>query len=361
MAELLDFKCPSCNAPLNFNSTEQRMKCPYCDSEFDVEALQGKDEVLNNQPADEFGWKMEAGSGEETVDDSNMSVFVCKNCGGEIVGEETTAAMSCPYCDNPVVFSGRLSGDLKPDYIIPFKLDKNSAKLNLKNYVGKKIFAPSLFKSENKIEEIKGLYVPFWLFDSAIDASCSYTGTRVRTWSDKNYDYTETSFFDIYRQGSMSFSNIPVDGSSKMPDDLMESIEPYNFNEATKFQTAYFAGYLADRYDVTMDQSIGRANERIKRSAEETLRTTVNGYATVTANSSSVVVKDGHAKYAMYPVWLLNTVYKGEKFTFAMNGQTGKLVGNIPASTAKLAGLFAGLTAGLTAIIFGLGYALGMF
>ena len=337
------------------------MKCPYCDSEFDVAALRDKDEVLNSQPADEFNWQMQQGSGADTMDDSNMSVFVCKSCGGEIVGEQTTAATACPYCGNPVVLSGRLSGDLKPDYVIPFKLDKNSAKANLKQYIAKKKFAPNLFQSENKIEKITGLYVPFWLFDSDIDAACSYTGTRVRTWSDREYNYTETSFYDIFRAGSMSFSNIPVDGSSKMPDDLMESIEPFNFNEAVGFQSAYLAGYLADRYDVTMQDSIGRANDRVKQSAEDTLRSTVNGYATVTSNGSSIQIKKGSAKYAMYPVWLLNTDYKGEKFTFAMNGQTGKIVGNVPASTAKLAALFAGLTVGATAIIYFVGNLLGMF
>lgn len=361
MAEILDFKCPSCNAPINFDSAGQRMKCPYCDSEFDVEALQGKDEVLNSQPADEFNWQMQSDGSDSTMDDSDMAVFVCKSCGGEIVSEETTAATSCPYCGNPVVLSGRLSGDLKPDYVIPFKLDKKSAKLNLKNYVSKKRFAPNLFKSENKIEKVTGIYVPFWLFDSDIDASCSYTATRVRTWSDKNYNYTETSFYDVFRQGSMSFSNIPVDGSSKMPDDLMESIEPFNFGEAQQFQTAYLAGYLADRYDVTMQDSIGRANERVKQSAEDSLRQTVNGYATVTANSTSVQIKKGNAKYAMYPVWLLNTDYKGEKFTFAMNGQTGKIVGNVPASSAKLAGLFAALTGGISVVVFLLGNLLGWF
>ena len=150
----------------------------------------------------------------------------------------------------------------------------------------------------------------------------------------------------------MSFSNIPVDGSSKMADDLMESIEPFDFSQAVDFQTAYLAGYLADKYDVTMENSIGRANDRVKVSAEDTLRSTVDGFATVTPVSSSVQVLKGQAKYAMYPVWLLNTTYKGEKFTFAMNGQTGKIVGNLPVSKAKLAALFGGLFAGITAVVY---------
>lgn len=346
---------------MNFDTATQKMKCPYCDSEFDVATLQNMDEQLNavSQP-DQFQWA--SASGEEQWDEAEgMNVFVCKSCGGEIVGDQNTAATSCPFCGNPVVMAGRLSGDLKPDFVIPFKLDKNAAKNALKQYVGKKKFAPNTFKSENRLDEVKGIYVPFWLFDSDAQASVSYDATRVRTWSDSKYDYTETSHFDVFRAGQMRFVNIPVDGSSSMPDELMESIEPFNFNEAVSFQTAYLAGYLADKYDVTMEQSIGRANERVKASCEDTLRDTVNGFATVTTKDSFVQTTNGVAKYALYPVWILNTIYKGEKLTFGLNGQTGKIVGDIPVSKAKLAGLFAGITVIATPVIFGVARLFGIF
>ncbi len=360
MAELFDYKCPNCGGTIEFDSSTQKMKCPYCDSEFDVEALRKKDEVLNkNQEPDNFTW--DNTDKEEWSDAENMNIFVCNSCGGEIIGDENTAATACPYCGNNVVMSGRLSGVLKPDYVIPFKLDKKAAKQKLKDYVSKRIFAPNTFKSENKLEEIKGLYVPFWLFDSDVNAAVQYEATRTRTWSDSKYRYTETSFYDIFRDGDMSFCNIPVDGSSKMPDDLMESIEPFNFNEAVDFQTAYLSGYLADKYDVSMEDSIGRANQRIKVSAEDTLRQTVTGYDTVTAKSSGINQKSGKSKYAFYPVWLLNTSYNGENYTFAMNGQTGKFVGNLPVSKAKLAALFAGSSVGITAILFAFARLTGLF
>ena len=253
MAENLDYKCPACGGTLEFDTATQKMKCPFCESVFEVSELQAKDAVLQTQEADigqeiaqedQFDW---SGSTTKQWDDNAMNVFVCKSCGGEIVADENTAATTCPYCGNNTVLSGRLSGVLKPDFVIPFKLDKEQAKAKLKEYTAKRIFAPKAFKSENRLEEIKGIYVPFWLFDSNIDASVQYEGTRVRTWRDSKYEYTETSFYDIYRRGNMSFSNIPVDGSTKMPDDLMESIEPFDFSQAVDFQTAYLAGYLADK------------------------------------------------------------------------------------------------------------------
>ena len=359
MSELFEYKCPNCGGAIEFDSSTQKMKCPYCDSEFVVESLKNMDNRLAEMQPDEFKWNEGSGKDEWSENDG-MSVFVCKSCGGEIVGDENTAATSCPYCGNPVVMSGRLEGDLKPDFVIPFKLDDKAAKDALKAYVAKKKFAPNTFKSENRLKEIKGLYVPFWLFDSDATANVSYDATRTRTWSDSKYNYTETSHYDVFRAGTMSFENIPVDGSSKMPDDLMESIEPFHFGEAVDFQTAYLAGYLADKYDVTMEQSIGRANERIKVSCEDTLRDTVNGFGSVTTKNSFVQTSNGVAKYALYPVWILNTEYQGEKFQFGMNGQTGKIVGNIPASKAKLAALFCGLTVGLTPIIFGVGRLFGL-
>jgi len=371
MADLLDYKCPACGGALEFDTASQKMLCPYCGSQYEMSELAQKDNVLNTQQADfgaeqaqqgdQFNWGNEAGQ-DWNGEDANMSVFVCKSCGGEIVGDANTAATSCPYCGNPVVMSGRLSGMLKPDYVIPFKLDKKAAKEKLKSYVNSKKFAPNTFKSENKLEEIKGIYVPYWLFDSYINAAVSYEATRVRHWSDSKYEYTETSYFDIYRQGNMAFNNIPVDGSTKMADDLMESIEPFNFNEAVSFQTAYLAGYLADKYDVDMQASVPRANERIKNSAEDTLKDTVQGYATVSPKSSSVQLLNGTAKYALYPVWLLNTDYKGTKYTFAMNGQTGKFIGNLPVDKGKIAGLFAGVAAGVTAAAYVIGsLLLGLF
>ena len=322
------------------------MKCPYCDTEFDVETLKGYDAALKNDAEDNMEWETSAGSEWESGETDGLKTYVCKSCGGEIVGDETTGATSCPFCGNPVVMMGQFSGALKPDIIVPFKLDKKAAKEGLQKHLSGKRLLPKIFKNQNHIDEIKGIYVPFWLFDADADARVRYRATSVRKWEDDEYNYTETSYFDVHRSGSVGFENVPVDGSSKMPDDLMESIEPFNINDAVDFQTAYLAGYLADKYDVTADESIDRANERIKRSTEETFASTVTGYNTVTTENSSINLLNGKAKYALYPVWILNTTWKDKKFTFAMNGQTGKFVGDLPVDKAAAAKWFAGIAVG---------------
>lgn len=330
MSVLLEYKCPCCGGKIEFDSSLQKMKCPYCDTTFDVESLKGYDENLSTQQPDSMHWEEPAGCQWQEGETDGMRIYSCNSCGGEIVGDETTAATSCPFCGNPVVMTGLFSGDLKPDYVIPFKLDREAAKAGLNKHLKGKRLLPKVFKDQNHIDEIKGLYVPFWLFDADTDANILYKATKVRTWSDSDYHYTETSFFSAQRNGNVSFERVPVDGSSKMPDDLMESIEPFDFKDAVDFQTAYLAGYLADKYDVTAQQSIDRANERIKHSTEDLFAQTVKGYSSVTTESSSINLSNSRTKYALYPVWILNTTWHDKNYLFAMNGQTGKFVGDLP-------------------------------
>ncbi|MBE6985110.1 MAG: hypothetical protein E7434_05815 [Ruminococcaceae bacterium] len=336
MDTMLQYKCPCCGGQVEFDSRSQQMKCPYCDSEFDLESLKAYDESLHQEmPEDQMQWDTSGGSEWSGAEAANMNIFGCQSCGGEIIAEATTAAMHCPYCGNPVIFMGRLAGELKPDLVIPFQLDKEAAKAALRKHLEGKTLVPNAFKDENHLDEIKGVYVPFWLFDAEVDANIRYHGTKIRVWSDSNYNYTETRHYALLRSGQIAFDSVPVDGSEKMADDLMESIEPFDLSKAVDFQTAYLSGYLADKYDISSEQSIDRANARIRRSTEESFAATTAGYSSVVPERSSIRLNNGKAKYALYPVWLLNTSWNGQKFTFAMNGQTGKFVGDLPMDKGK--------------------------
>lgn len=343
MNTLLEYKCPCCGGTISFDSASQKLKCPYCDTEFDVETLREQDEVLKNAPPDEMNWQAEANewSAEEAA---QMRVYVCNSCGGEIVAEETTGATLCPYCGSAVVMAGAFSGGLRPDYVLPFKLDKAAAKAAFSAHLKGKKLLPKVFSSEAHIDKIQGLYVPFWLFGGDADAELHFRGTRVRVWSDSNYNYTETSYFAIDRAGTLGFDRVPVDGASKMPDALMESVEPFDDSELVPFQTAYLAGFLADKYDVPAEKCIPRANERIKASTEQAFSDTVRGFSSVRAESSSVRLTNAHTQYALLPVWVMHTSWRGEEYLFAMNGQTGKFVGNLPMDKGAFWRWFFGLT-----------------
>ena len=348
MAGMLEYKCPCCDGAIQFDSTTQKMKCPYCDTEFEVDALKGYDEDLKDQKPSEMEWATPGGSWAEG-ETAGLHTYVCKSCGGEIVGDDTMAASACPFCGNPIVLTGQFAGDLRPDLIIPFKLDKKAAKAKLQEHLKGKTLLPKVFRSQNHIDEIKGVYVPFWLYDSDADAQLRFTATRTRFWSDDDYDYTETSYYSVRRDGVLGFDAVPVDGSSKMEDDLMESIEPFTMSDAVPFKTAYLAGYVADKYDVDAQKSIQRANERIRQSTEDAFTQTVTGYDSVKMENSSIQLHGGKAKYALFPVWVLSTSWQGNNYIFAMNGQTGKFVGNLPVDKAAARKWTLGLTAAVGA------------
>ncbi len=330
MEKIKEYKCPCCSGAIEFDAELQKLKCPYCDTEFEIETLREYDKDLGNDAGDSFDWKEKAGGKWKKDEAEGISVYSCNSCGGEIVADATTAATSCPYCGNPVVLSSKLGGDLRPDFVIPFKITKEKAKAALKKHLRGKKLLPKVFAAENHLDEIKGVYVPFWLFDADTESYMRYKGTKVHFWSDSNYNYTQTNYFSLVRGGRLSFERVPVDGSTKMADELMESLEPYDFREAVDFETAYLAGYLADRYDVSAAESIERANQRIKQSVEEEFARTTEEFSGVRLENSSVRLGKNSAKYALYPVWLLATSWKNKNYIFAMNGQTGKFVGDLP-------------------------------
>lgn len=365
MSAMKDYKCPHCGGALEFNSAIQKMKCPFCDSEFEMETQIEQDQAGEEQSGgmhtlqgNEMNWDTSAGGQWSSSETDGLRTYVCEACGGEIIGDANMGATSCPYCGSNIVMKGVFSGALRPNFVIPFKVDKKAAKEALKKHYGGKTFLPKVFKDENHIDEIKGIYVPFWLFDANAYAEITYHTERIQHTEDADYKYTIIDHYAVERAGYLNFSNIPVDGSTKMDDELMESIEPFDFSQAVNFQTAYLAGYLADKYDVDAQQSIERANERVRTSTEENFKTTVKGYHSVMPEQSAIQLQNGVAKYALYPVWILNTTWKGKKYTFAMNGQTGKFVGDLPVDKGTYKKWLFGLTGAFSVAAFAISYLL---
>ena len=356
MAVLQEYKCPCCDGAIEFNAQLQKMKCPYCDTEFDLDTLEAYEAELHSQLQDDMTWDTAAGGEWTEGEADSLQVYTCNTCGGEIVTDSTTAATECPFCGNPVIMTGQFAGALKPDLVIPFQVDKKGAIAALQRLYKGKVLLPKVFKDQNHIKDIKGVYVPVWLFDADANAHIRYKATRTRMWSDSQYRYTETSHFAVTRAGAISFENVPVDGSTKMDDTLMESLEPFHLRDAVDFQTAYLSGYLADKYDVDADTSIERANQRIKQSTEEAFAATVQGYSSVIPVDSSIHLQNGRAKYALFPVWILNTQWKGQNFTFGINGQTGKITGNLPMDKGKFWTLLLGIAGAVTVVAYAFSY-----
>ena len=329
--QITNYQCPSCLAPLRFDEQSQQLVCDYCGETFttaQIEALYAEKDEAAAEAAQE--WDTSELKEEWGEDADGMRVYNCPSCGAQLICDETTAASSCPYCGNPTIVPGQLHGALKPDCIIPFKLDKDEAvKALKKHYKGKKLL-PRAFTDENHIEKLQGVYVPFWLFDGTAEANMQFHATRSETHREGSYEVTTTSHFNLQRNGTVELRSIPADGSSKMPDALMDSLEPYNYDDLVPFSNAYLPGFMADKYDVTAEDCFRRADARARRTVEDAMAATCVGYDTVTPAGGTSKLNRGGVRYALLPVWVLSTHWKDQNFLFAMNGQTGRLIGDLP-------------------------------
>lgn len=349
MNTTVEYRCPCCDGTLSFRSETQQLTCPFCDTEFETSAVKEYNEAIAASRDQDCQWETyEADSGEggwTGGETEQLVTHICRSCNGEIITDKNTAVTACPYCDNNLFIPRQFADELKPDYVIPFRLNKEQAKDALRDYYKGKPLLNPCFKTENHLDEIKGVYVPFWLFDCETSSDLRYKGTKVRSYSDARYHYTETRYFSIQRSGNLGFRKIPADGSSKMDDTFMEAMEPYDYSQLKEFTPAYFAGYMADKYDVTSSDLQSRVNQRIRSSVLE--KFTPSGYGSVTCESANIRAEQQQVQYALLPVWILHTQYQGSLHTFMVNGQTGKLVGKLPVDKGRAVGMFFALFFGI--------------
>lgn len=308
--ESVNYQCPACGGPLHFASAEQKLVCDYCDSRFEVEEV----EALYRERQDKADAKADAAAAtpKPVADDAVQELaqnagYICSSCGAELVSDGTVAVTTCPYCGNSAVAPGQLSGDFSPDLVIPFKLGRDDVTAALKEHYKGKILLPKSFVTGNHIDEVQGVYVPFWLYGARVDGEVHFDATNETVTEESDRTVTTTDHYDAYRKGNISFKRVPVDGSSKMPDGHMDAIEPFDYDALRPFSVAYMPGYIANRYDD----------------------------ATVESKQLDYTWED--SDYALFPVWMLSTSWNGKSYLFAMNGQTGRMVGELPCSKPKLA------------------------
>lgn len=349
-ASVLEYKCPCCNAPLIFEGDSQQMMCEYCGNTFDLDTVRTFYESTLPEDAQTLQWSTGEHPGWSPEEQNAIHGFICDSCAGELITDAHTAATFCPYCGNPTIISGRVSGGLKPEGVIPFKTSKDDAKAAFLRLCKGKPLLPKLFTDKQQLEKITGIYVPFWLYDCNAALQGSYKATRIHTWADSRYTYTKTDHYLLNRKADAAYSGIPMDGSQKMDDAFMESIEPFDYADIVDFDMAYLSGFLADKFDVESQSGEDRIRQRVSTALNDEVESTFLGYATVLPTSRQISIDQIEAKYVLLPVWLLNTRYNGKLYTFAMNGQTGKMTGEFPVCPKRSALWFTGIMTGVTAL-----------
>lgn len=334
MSNTMDQKCPNCRAPLKYSAKNKDWTCDYCGAHVTLEDIK---KARNDKEKIQTKKKVSDG-------------YTCKNCGAQIIVSENTSATSCVYCRSTALISDRLEEEFTPHKIIPFKKTKEEAISAFIKCGKKRIFTPKIFTNKKNIQEIQGIYIPFWLFDFDLTGKIDGTGTRVSSWTSGDYRYTKTDTYHFEREGTFPFLDIPVDGSKHFDDALMNSIEPFDYKDLVDFDGAYLSGFLSEKYDLTKDEVENIVIERAINTAVDELKKTT-AYVTTNVKNKNFTPVDLDSEYVLLPVWLLNIKYNGKVYPYAMNGQTGKMIGDLPISKKRVALFFIGTFLMLTIII----------
>jgi len=340
------YQCPCCGAPLSFSGQSGKLECSSCGNSYETDAI----EALN---VPQEGSGVQFARPAETFhaqDAEEIKAYICQSCGAELITEDTTTATECPYCGSPTIFPEQIEGGVKPEQVVPFTVTQEEAQKQFHEYFKGKKLLPNIFtESRNRIDEMRKLYVPYWLFDCHAHADITYNAKKRRSERQGDWEIEHTDHYIVRRRGSLGFEHIPVDGSVKLDNKITESLEPYDLSAAVPFQPAVLAGAMADHADVDAQECESRAVERVENSISQALRDTVHGYSSVEERNRNIFTEDGKVTPVLMPVWLMTTKKEENTYTFAINGQTGKLTCDVPADGKKSffwgAGVFAGASA----------------
>ena len=320
------YKCKNCGGPVKYSATLGKFNCEYCNtvySEDEVKALT----LLSER--------------EDVVVDAVNGDYVeyhCPSCGANIVTDETTVATNCYYCNNPIVMSGKLESSQMPTKVIPFRVDKKKALESFESWIKTKKFVPkSFFNDKQEIEEINGVYFPYWLYNTNVLVDIDREGSRTYTRTEGDYRVTYRKDFRIVRKGDIDVKKLPKLALAKSNKVLVESVYPFDFNNAINFDSSYLSGFVAEKKDIEKEALMNSIEDDVYKYSTKVVRDSMTGESVNVVNND-FTIGQGSFEYAMLPVWAIsyNDRDSNKHFFFSVNGQTGKVVGKLPIDNAKL-------------------------
>lgn len=322
---VIQYKCPDCGADMTFDSKTGKLYCGSC----------GHSEVIENYEVEDFK-PFEEKFHTSAFEGDEVNQYQCNSCGAILLTDKDTTATTCSFCGAPVVLGDRLQGALAPSQVIPFSISKKDAEAAFKKWCRHGIFMPKDFKQADRIKSLTGMYVPFWLYDVQGQGEAFVHCTRIRKHEEGSYIVTKTSHYDVYRKIDTRYINIPADASEKMPDTLMDKLEPFDYTNMKKFNTPYLAGFISEKYNYTDKEMFPRAQKRVNSYMDDYISSSIAGYSSVNIINRDYDIRQRSAEYVLFPVWMVYYDYDNLEYTFAMNGQTGKIVGTPPLSKSKV-------------------------
>lgn len=376
---VITYSCPNCGGGLIFDPKTQQYKCEYCLSLFSQEQLDAlvpsaaQDGIGKPEPGGEHEISGQSGSGgghglsgrpepggEYGAKDMPPVVYSCPSCGAEIVTDETTAATFCYYCHNPVILSGRLEGNLRPDCVVPFSIDRKRAEEIFGEWIRGKRYVPKDFYSPEQIKTMTGVYFPYWIYQCRVEGRMTAKGTKLRSWTAGNLRYTEKKVYQIERSGQVKIRNVARNALKKANSRLSEGVLPFSLSDARPFSTACLSGFMAEKRDRLSQEFEIEVRQEVQDFAVNCMKDSAKGYAGLSVSGQQTDIREPVWNYGLFPVWTLT--YKGPKdgkiYYFALNGQTGKVCGELPVDGGKLFLLFLSVFFPLCMVLLGAGYLL---
>ncbi len=356
---VISYKCPNCDGELVFDPASQNYKCEYCASAFSQRELEEMEPDASGEQEPQSGSgqvskDQEAGSGPEAGEPQG-AVYSCPSCGAEVVTDSTTAATFCYYCHNPVVLSGRLLGRYLPDYVVPFAIDREQAVKGFLAYVHSRKFVPRAFFRKQQIEKLSGIYFPYWVYECEMDSRLEAQARQIRVWRSGDMEYTETKTYSLERAGKVSLSGITKNALKKADRQLAQGVLPFDLNRKKEFHMGYLSGFQAEKRDMEREELALEVEREREDYGTMLLRDTISGYGSVAENSRSNRILSEQWSYVLLPVWTLT--YKGKNnkmFYYTMNGQNGKVYGELPVDAGRV-GLVGALVGLAVLILFLIG------
>lgn len=346
-------KCPKCGATdISMNTNTGRLRCNFCRYEFEPEKLEGMDNDISQLQGQVIG----SGATDIVADTADILTFKCSSCGAEVVIDTSEASQArCHWCRNTLSINQQIPNGSIPDVVLPFKIKKEDAKVEIEKFVGKrKFFAHPKFKEEFTTNNIMGVYFPYMVVDVNAHAKLVGQGEHLvrrytRGSGNDRKTYYDADLYDVEREFDLTIDDLTVESSSdkldKKSDDkttnVINAIMPFDTENAVKWNANYLRGFTSEKRDTNIEQLKGLVETQSKDITRFAANETLGQYDRGVAWSSEQLdIKGQQWKAAYLPVWLYSyQQVKGDKKVLhyvAVNARTKEVMGSVPIHMPKL-------------------------
>ena len=347
------FPCESCGADLEFSIGQQKLVCPYCGFQKQIELRD--DAKIVEQDYEATLARLEKVHEQGRHDEAGNKELHCESCGGTVMFTGTLTSTTCPWCKAPIQRENihTATHRIPVDAVMPFLIDKSRAQLVLKEWINSRWFAPNEFRRRGINGKFDGFYLPFWTYDSM--TFNVYVGQRgedytVVVGSGKNQrTETRTHWYPASGRFQRFFDDVLVCASEGLPTELINELEPWPIERMVPFTQQLLAGFFARTYDVTLDRGFDISCDRMRAALEVDVRRRIGGdrqqVDTIQTRHDAITFK-----HLLLPVWMLAYRYHDKTFRVFVNAATGEVQGERPYSWAKITLLVLAIVAAIAAV-----------